>query len=358
MQLIFLILVIFLSILCFNNASYLLDLSEKSQEVRFVGRYDFSTTPRAMWPGSSFIVSLQSISSAIISLNVLFQVDTTTNYFINLLVDGKLYESYQISTTQSSITFSTAFDENDDDIHEFQFMKVTESYCGDAIGTMGILEISVDGATVKSPTAKETKFLFLGDSLTAAYGVEGSSPCSFTASTENILDGYAGLTASYFDADFHVVAWSGKGVVRNYGEPSRSSAEPMPTDYNRTFATDTLYWEPSLYEPDVVFVMLGTNDYSTVPHPTDSEFTTGLINFLSKIMSDYPTAKIIAACAPSPYHAATQCANTQSAATSVGAMYLAIDATGGYGCDSHPDIEFQSNIADVVIEAFAEVLDM
>ena len=35
------------------------------------------------------------------------------------------------------------------------------------------------------------------------------------------------------------------------------------------------YWSPSLFTPDVILVLLGTNDYSTEPTPTDEQFVSG-----------------------------------------------------------------------------------
>ena len=79
----------------------------------------------------------------------------------------------------------------------------------------------------------------------------------------------------------------------------------MPTYYNKTLAVidknELNYWEPVRYQPNLVIVMLGSNDYSTEPNPTDNEFITGLTNFLDLIHSDYKDAKVLAMCAPSAH---------------------------------------------------------
>ena len=74
----------------------------------------------------------------------------------------------------------------------------------------------------------------------------------------------------------------------------------MPIYYNRTIATDAQsFWDPRKYTPDLVYVMLGSNDYSTNPTPSDEQFINGLISFLDQIHLDYPDAIIVAACSPS-----------------------------------------------------------
>lgn len=350
----------FLAVSCLSWAR-VIDISENSEEVTFVGRFDFSTLyPRATWPGSTFILSLAANFSNNFSVNVTFDIiDVSTKYFIRLFIDDVFYNTYEISSASSFIHLDIPSET--EDFRDFRFVKVTESSYGEAMGVMAISEIIVSDAILSTATTKSAKFLFVGDSLTAAYGVDGEAPCVFSASTENVLDGYAGLTSQYLDAEMHVIAWSGKGVVRNYGDPNQLSSEPLPLFYNRTIATDAnSYWDPSQYTPDVVYVMLSHNDYSTDPQPTDDQFTNGLIDLLVQIQTDYPETKIVVACAPLPYHNGNQCVNIEQAAVTVSATYLYVPDTtssgGGYGCDNHPGASFQSNIADVVIKTFVNIL--
>ena len=169
-------------------------------------------------------------------------------------------------------------------------------------------------------------------------------------------------------AELHVVAWSGMGVVRNYGDVNQMSKDPMPHYYNRTIATipassdttDPYYWKPSNFEADIVLVMLGTNDYSTQPAPSDDQFVNGLVDLLTTIIRDYPRAKghIAAMCAPMA--AGNQCANIKAATQQVGVNYVFIDPDTivGYGCDGHPDQATQQLMAGVVTPAVKEMLGL
>ena len=68
-------------------------------------------------------------------------------------------------------------------------------------------------------------------------------------------------------AQVHVVAWSGKGVVRNYQDPGITSPDPLPIYFNRTIGVHPApIWDFAQYKPDAVVINLGTNDFSTYDH--------------------------------------------------------------------------------------------
>jgi lysophospholipase L1-like esterase len=273
-------------------------------------------------------------------------------FFLEAFVDGQNISFFQVSPSTGyvmTVNFLT-----DDGVHELSFMRRTEANYSTANGILAFKSLLLTGGQLlpvsDGVSDQQTRLLFIGDSLSAAYGVDGVYPCSFTPNTENVLDGYVTLVSSRLNASYHVIAWSGKGVVRNYGDPNQVSADPLPAYYNRTIATDpSTYWDPSNYSPSVVYVMLGNNDYSTQPSPSDEQFITGLTQFLLQIHMDYPSAHVAAACAP--HHNGNQCANIQAAAESTGSSYLFIPDdvfVGGYGCDDHPSAQTQVNIADFV----------
>jgi hypothetical protein len=163
----------------------------------------------------------------------------------------------------------------------------------------------------------------------------------------------------------HIAAWSGKGAVRNYGDANPTSIDPLPTYYNKTLGTlynptttsDFNYWTPSNYSPELVVVMLGSNDYSTEPHPSDEQFTGALTAFAQQIQHDYPAAKLLLMCSPSA-NVENQCRNINDAATQTGAFYLGIpaDVYVSYGCDGHPSAATQENIASNVIPMVQSIL--
>jgi len=284
------------------------------------------------------------------------------NFYVEAEVNCVNQGKFHITSSSSQISLN--LDSAAGNSLEVSFIKVTESANGNAVGVMEIGDVTVDGAVAlkkneflknyKSSCPKLYKMLVVGDSITAAYGGEGAMPCNFDASTENSNIGYATVVAKTVGAELHLAPWSGKGVVRNYGDSLQMSAEPMPLFYNRTLSTSPLsaanYWDPSQFQPDVVLVTLGTNDYSTDPVPEDAQFVNGLIDLLTVIQKDYPTAQIAAACAP--MRRLNQCSNIATAAHSTGVHYIDIDPStmsAGYGCDGHPNIADHQLMADLLL---------
>lgn len=343
---------------------------------QFVGRFlSQNGVEQAIWPSSGMIFNVLS-SNTTASVEVSFNnCAGNCKFFVEAKVDCNFVQKFEINPTQSSLLLS--LNTVVGDAYEIQIRKVTESCNGDAQGLIEFGQISLTGAELVVPAKapapthhnclRRHKMLVIGDSITAAYGVDGVSPCSFSASTENVDHSYATIVAAEVQAELHVVAWSGMGVVRNYGDVNQMSKDPMPHYYNRTIATvpassdpsDSAYWQPSGYPADIVLVMLGTNDYSTQPNPTDEQFVGGLVDLLNLIVRDYPQAKghIAAMCAPMA--AGHQCANIQAAAAQVGVEYLFIDPdtlSGGYGCDGHPNAATQQLMANVVAPAVKNML--
>jgi len=104
--------------------------------------------------------------------------------------------------------------------------------------------------------------------------------------------------ARKLDADYSIVAISGSGVIKNYGDSLRTSEFPLPNYYERSCMNDTLLWDFNSWQPDVVVVRLGRNDYSQKPHPKREMFRTAYIKLINDIRKNYPTAHIFALCSP------------------------------------------------------------
>jgi lysophospholipase L1-like esterase len=278
-------------------------------------------------------------------------------YFVGVLIDCELLDIYEVSSVNNIIQFSFSASSSTS-VHEIHVIKLTEGAYSDNQGDLALTgyNLSTNAHMVTQDVTNNIpqscrnpnhlNLLIIGDSITAAYGVDGESPCTYSASTQNFLHSYAFLTAQALGADLTTLAWSGKGVVRNYGDVNPTSVNPMPTYYNRTLAPlsaeqggggSNNYWDPRRYTPAVVLVMLGSNDYSTEPNPSDEDFTNGLVEFLSLIRSDYPSALIAAMCAPSNH--GSQCANIEKAAAQTSSSFVAMDSSlyvSPDGCDGHP----------------------
>jgi lysophospholipase L1-like esterase len=309
--------------------------------VRLIGRYDGCKPegPRTAWSGSGFLARFTGtgLSATLEGAALLF----TT------VVDGVV--GAELATKAGTRTYplvtGLAMGE-----HTVELYRQGEASFGYSV----LHGVVVAGELLPPPAAATRRLEIVGDSITAGYGNEGTSPdCSFSAQTENHYLTYGALLARSLDAELSTVAWSGKGVVSNYAG-NRDS--PMPQLYDRAEPSDEKStWDFSLWQADAVLINLGTNDYSTDNDPTDEEFTNEYEKLLMTIRVRYPRARIMCTVGPllDGRDLDTAEANIQAAvqrrvtagdsAATFHAMKVANTAPG---CDWHPGLGTHAVMAE------------
>jgi lysophospholipase L1-like esterase len=159
--------------------------------------------------------------------------------------------------------------------HTLRLVKRTEGYYGVA-AFLG-LELEPGAGLLPLPAPSPRRIEFLGDSLTAGFGIDTDlrdCPEPELRGYENHDACYAAETARRLGAEHHAIAVSGRGLIRNWGEPGPRSAQPLPWHYPHTLYNEPgLAWDFSAWRPQAVVLFLGTNDIS-VPElaPTPGEF--------------------------------------------------------------------------------------
>jgi lysophospholipase L1-like esterase len=218
-----------------------------------------------------------------------------------------------------------------------------------------------DGAQLAPPPLPERRVELVGDSITAGYGNEGADMnCPFTPDTENHYLTYGALAARQLGAEASTVAWSGKGVVCNYGDDATSCTDPLPPYYDRTLpARADSAWDFNEWQPQAVVVNLGTNDFSTTSDPTQAEFEGAFGALLERIRSVNPDALILATVGPllsgtDLITARSYIANVVAARNAAGDArvksfeLLPTNAADGYGCDWHPSLRTHEVMAQTL----------
>jgi len=274
----------------------------------------------------------------------------------NVIIDGKL--SSIISINSSSPTTYNVGSGLSDTTHTFELFRRTEAN----FGAQDFYGVSLDSGKwlQPNPPPSSRRLEFLGDSISCGYGDEGVFPCSFSAQTENSYVTYGAKIAAHFGAEFNLECWSGKGVVRNYGDSKVESVDPFPIYFNRTMATSSnIIWDFSKWVPSAVVVNLGTNDYSTNPYPPDTLFISKYNNFLATIRSKYgkPSLPIFLACGPMTR---TPCCDYVKRVVADNPNNFYIDLTGvsgPLGCDYHPSAEEHTNMANAAIPVITKALN-
>lgn len=173
--------------------------------------------------------------------------------------------------------------------HDLRLTRRTEA----SFGVNRLIDLS--GATlIATPPETDRLIELVGDSITCGYGVLGDGPtCAFSPETESEPDAYGALTAAALGAHHSAIAWSGKGMLRNYGG---DPIDTMPELYPRTLAGDPNSAWTAASPPAVVVIHLGTNDFAQGdPGP---EFVDRYDAFVVAVRTRYPDATLLAALSP------------------------------------------------------------
>lgn len=314
--------------------------------VRLIGRFDLAQKGRARftWPGSALEFRFQGTGTNIGIAGadrIRFQVNVDGNEKALWVTQGE--HIYQIASGLKTGN------------HIVRITRLTESFGGVTAFTSDPV---VQGELLTPPAPPGRRLLFLGDSITAGYGVEGESEaCSYSVETSNPLKAYAALAAKALGADAHIIAWSGIGVWRSYGE--QSPQNPTITDrYPLALADDfNSRWNPADFPPDAILVAIGTNDYWDGASPG---YRDGMARLLSTLRGDYPQTPVYLIVSPMLTGSVRDQQKTvldSFAGQSVTVLDLGrIEASEGYGCDYHPNTKSQSRMAGTLVQRLRDDL--
>lgn len=273
------ILIVFVLLqLCFIGFAKEKLISVNDPAIRYVGRFDFSKPQEVSydWSGVYFQFCIKSKDCAI------RMSDSGHNYY-NVFIDDQAPKVFDVKS-DTTIVLASGLNKQ---IHRIQIYKRTEGNQG--IGVFKGIMLSENGELVPWKDIPTRKIEFIGNSITCGYGTEGLAKTErWRPATENNYKSYAPIMARAFNADYHIVAHSGLGVVRNYGYKEKVSPSAMPDRFNRVYdQKEQPLWDFSLWKPDVVVINLGTNDFSTRPFPDKDVFKAGYVKLINEVKKQY-----------------------------------------------------------------------
>ncbi len=149
-------------------------------------------------------------------------------------------------------------------VHTIRVIKRSEARTG--IWRIEGLSLSADGKLLAPPPSPLHHLEVIGNSITCGYGNLGTeAECDFSAQSEDGTQSYAAIAARQFGATYTAVAYSGRGIWRNYDGSKTGTLWDL---YRQTFPGDTsLLTQPPTDTPEVVVINLGTNDFAMgIPH--------------------------------------------------------------------------------------------
>jgi len=210
------------------------------------------------------------------------------NYFY-VIIDSILQPKILVDQRTSEVVLAQNLK---DTIHELELLKITECSQGKCI--FKGFELDENKKLLKGIVPETRKIHFIGNSITCGYGIEVlDSSLHFDPATENFYDAYAAITARKLKSDYNIVARSGIGIYRNYGAPKTGSTDNMFNIYTQILHDSiSPKWNMSLFQPQVVCLNLGTNDFSEQKGDA-TIFTTQYNTFVDSLRSYYPNSKLV-----------------------------------------------------------------
>lgn len=184
------------------------------------------------------------------------------------------------------------------DVHEYRLVKISESNPGKVC--IHSVKLDAAGVFAEKPKSSNRRIEFIGDSFTVGFGDEGSNsdPAEMEFEKTNASKSYAFLLAEGFKADFQVNAFSGRGLVRNYGnivpewtiEKLYDFAVPGTAQLN----DNGKLWDFESFHPQVIVVFVGINDFQGEPPYGDKEnFKKSYANLLKRLREIHPGVKFL-----------------------------------------------------------------
>lgn len=246
------------------------------------------------YPGVSFEIKVKA--KAVYA--VLMDVNGSGNNYFNVVVDGNVVKTLQVSKEKKSYLLADELD--DSAFHTVQLFKRTESFVG--VTRFYGFEFAKynEATTINKPTKK---LLIIGDSFSCGYGngveitAEQNPEVGFHAENENNYMAYGAVAARKLDYQYQCIAYSGKGMYRNF---DLSTQKTLPEIFPFIFpdSADGGLWHMNKYVPDVIVVKLGTNDFfgearNPIQAVDSLAFVTAYRDFLTQLKDSFPKAQFV-----------------------------------------------------------------
>jgi lysophospholipase L1-like esterase len=248
--------------------------------IRFVGRWvpEPGGGMRCGWSGTYVVGRFKGTA---ISAKI---KDEGHNLF-DVVVDGEVKKPLRTDKAKGAALYTLA-EGLADAVHEIEVHRRVEAKVGEAV--FYAFEAKEEGQIVPMlpvPKPPERRIETLGDSISTGFGVEGpGATCGWVNSEQDEYVTYHAIAARNLGADHSTIAWSGKTIheVQEYFDKSLPNRPDSPL------------WDFSQYQPQVVVINLGTNNFAILD-PGEARFVKVYTDLVGKVRAAYPKAFIVCA---------------------------------------------------------------
>ncbi len=320
--------------------------------------------PQFAWPASTVHLRFRGRTLDLSMQDTLMEDRVRDHDVVGVFIDGALVRRLTLREGAAVYRVAMRLPERE---HVVSLVKLTEPEAG----AVTLLGVGTDGPIGSAPPPRPHRLLAIGDSITAGYGVAGPAGCHYSAEFADASRAWVTRAAQIMDAEVHVVAWSGRGVIWNN---STEADEMMPALMERTLPGDRAStWDWRAFVPEAVVLNLGTNDVSRTEFDA-STFARGYGAIVDRLRALYPRALIVVALGPlisdddpapgtgrlTRMRATLQeivSAHQQQGDANLRFLELSSGdpAQEGYGCDQHPSAATHARLALVLANALADL---
>lgn len=285
--------------------------------------------------------------------------------YVQYEMDGMYQKRARVNIGSTEPLVITA---NDAGKHSVKIYKATEAHTGP------VFIEKIEGKEVKPlKNSSQPLIEFIGNSITCGAAADDAEvPCGTGSyhDQHNAYYAYGSRVARALHTNFILSSVSGIGIYRNWN----SNGPTMPQVYEKTdFLQSGLdSWNFSSYQPKIVSIALGTNDFSKgaldKPRPPfdSASFVSNYIQFVQLVKTKYPDVQI--ALLSSAIINGQQRILLQNCLTavksSVDVLYPSDKPVALYffkpmqarGCTGHPSVDDHGILAEELIPFFKSLL--
>ena len=174
--------------------------------------------------------------------------------------------------------------------HRVELVHRTETW----LGVVAVAGFTTDGTFQAPPALPKRRMLVLGDSVTCGANMErpgGEKPGDKNPYWWNARVSYGMLAARALDAQVQLVCYGGRGLVRGWN--GRTDEDQLPAFHALALAdaAHPIQWRQTGYDPDLVLVAIGTNDF-TQGIPERESYVAAYESFVRTLLREHAHARI------------------------------------------------------------------
>lgn len=346
-------------------------VSPYASEIAFIGRVDRAAPegPRFAWGGTSFRLRFRGTSVTLLLRDLPKHglKDNDGKTFPNryrVVIDGVPRPDLYVEGPGEAYRVAENLPDGE---HTLEVYKQSEPLVGET-QLLGVLLDPWRGPLPATPSAATRRLELVGDSVLAGYGDEGAdSSCPFDSKTQNGFLAFGPLAARALGAEYVTLAWSGKGLYRNY---DLSTTDTLVDLYERTLPERADSHEGATgWEPDAVVLNGGANDFAH-DDPGVDRIATRYRELVRAVLRRHPKAQVICLVGPGTQDEwpPNVFARTKLRAIAQGVVAEVNDPRvhflempkfqdrGPRGCRGHPNLAQHRDAAEQLTRALSELL--